>query len=200
MLRNITGRVFATLLAGGLLALTQLSGPATVTTAPSMENVAYPAGVVTTTEMWLDHPTVRAGEANTAHVKVTSSAGTPQGLVTFRVGNYRATKPLVNGQADWSIPTNLDPGTYKVTARFNGQIYRPSGDTAYLTVTNSDGTVAGAEGEAGSANRSGTTEGASNGLPATGSDSNTVLLGVVGAGLVALGGASLIAYRRRTHA
>ncbi|HEX6877952.1 MAG TPA: Ig-like domain repeat protein [Nocardioidaceae bacterium] len=203
MLRSlITGRIFAALLVGGLLALAQLSGPATVTSAPAIESVDYPAGPVTTTEMWLDHPTVRAGEANSAHVKVTSNTGTPQGFVNFRVGRYSKRVPLVNGQADFAIPTNLEPGTYKVTARYNGKLYQSSGDTEYLTVTN--GEVAGS-----SANRPGAAAAdasgdlpadASGDLPATGSDGNSVLFGLIGLGLVGLGAFNLIGHRRRSHA
>ena len=205
MLRSlITGRIFAALLVGGLLALAQLSGPATVTSAPAIESVDYPAGPVTTTEMWLDHPTVRAGEANSAHVKVTSNTGTPQGFVNFRVGRYSKRVPLVNGQADFAIPTNLQPGTYKVTARYNGKLYQSSGDTEYLTVTNDE-----VAGSSSSANRPGAAAAdasgdlpadASGDLPATGSDGNTVLFGLIGLGLVGLGAFNLIGHRRRSHA
>lgn len=194
----IAGRLLAVLVAGGVLAIAQLGAPSLVNASPAIRPVAYPAGVVTTTKLWLDHPAMRAGEANTAHVKVSSSVGTPQGIVTFRVGTHQKSAALVNGEAAYAIPTDLAPGTYRVSARYDGRIYRPSSDTAYLTVANSDNT--GASGAPGgtSAGRAAPTQGTTSaGLPATGADGNTGLFLLIGLGLVALGGFNLMGHRRR---
>ncbi|HEX6246577.1 MAG TPA: Ig-like domain-containing protein [Nocardioidaceae bacterium] len=161
----------------------------------------YPPSVATNTDLRLEKSTVQPGESNTAYVRVTSGAGTPQGTVTFKVaGRPGQTVPLVNGEAVWELPTDLAPGrTYKVTARYNGAgQYRTSLDTAYVTVA--DGDVAGAEGDDdGAAARPATVAGDAAGLPNVGADASTTAAAVAGVALVAGGAFSLAMYRRRSY-
>ena len=209
----LSTRILATLAVLLGLGFAQLSIPSAVA-AP------YPPRAVTNTDLRLDKNRVNPGESNTARVNVTSDAGTPQGSVTFKVSGHAAESvPLVNGQASYSMPTDLRAGqTYRVTARYNGRrLYKPSQDTEYVTVRSDE--VAGSENsrgaqggdgdndddKGGSANRSGPTEGQVKGaegnegvLPSTGSDATTQLVALTGLGLLGAG-AALMLYRRRVR-
>jgi LPXTG-motif cell wall-anchored protein len=212
MFRNqLIAKVAATLVVVGGLALTQLSAPAAMAAPPSTVDPAaspYPPRAVTTTDLRLEKNRMRAGESNTAYVTVSSDSGTPQGRVTFQVSGYQpVTRPLVNGEASYELPGDLEGGrTYQVTARYNGQpIYRPSRDSERLVVQR-DGSVAGEEGERGSgqgANRPGadggdagpaTQEGA---LPSVGAEAGTSVYALAGLGLLGAGAAALLLHRRR---
>ena len=87
----------------------------------------YAASVLTTTDL-------KVG-ARSACATVWSDAGRPRGSVTFSIeGEATATASLVNGTVCVKLP-RLRPGTYQVTARYNGYgRYLPSSDTAYPTV------------------------------------------------------------------
>jgi LPXTG-motif cell wall-anchored protein len=173
----------------------------------------YPASVATTTDLTLERSTVQPGQSNTARATVTAEKGEqPRGTVTFKVaGRPSSTVPLLNGTATYEMPTDLKAGrTYKVTARYNGKgVWKPSMDTAYVTVTDDD-TVAGEEGSRdgeGGANRPGTggdgevqgvdeSEGA---LPSVGSEENTLLYTLLGLGLLGAGAFTLLMLRRRAQ-
>jgi LPXTG-motif cell wall-anchored protein len=200
--KPLNAKVIATLVAVLGLALAPL-GVSTAAASP------YPAGAVTNTDLTLEKNTVSPGEANTAYVRVTSDAGTPEGRVTFKVTGHQAqTVPLVNGEASYEMPRDLEAGKrYRVTARYNGTpVYRPSNDAEWVKVTN--GQVAGNEGEqhrdrdddgAGSGKGNGggvagTQEGT---LPSVGADSTTQIYALAGLGLLGAGVAALLLHRRR---
>jgi LPXTG-motif cell wall-anchored protein len=207
MFRNqLIAKAIATFAVVGGLALTQLG------VAPAAVASPYPPDAVTTTDLRLEKNRMRAGESNTAYVRVTSGAGTPQGRVTFQVSGYQpVTRPLVNGEASYELPGDLKGGrTYQVTARYNGQpAYKPSRDSERLTVYR-DGSVAGEEGERGAgqgANRPGADggdagpaaqEGAQEGaLPSVGAEAGTTVYALAALGLLAAGAAALLLHRRR---
>jgi LPXTG-motif cell wall-anchored protein len=196
--KQLNAKVVAALVAVVGLALAPL-GASTATAQP------YPAGAVTNTDLTLEKNTVRPGEANTAHVRVTSDAGTPKGRVTFKVTGHQAqTMPLVNGEASYEMPRDLEAGKrYRVMARYNGSpVYRPSNDAEWVTVTDSG--VAGEEGQqgrdrddAGGGNGgdvAGTQEGT---LPSVGADSTTQVIALGGLALLAAGAAAMLLHRRR---
>jgi hypothetical protein len=214
MLKNfVLKNVAAVMAAGGVLALTQIAGPALVSSAPSFTKSAYPASVVTKTDLRLDRNRVRPGQKNTARITVTADKGTPKGTVTLTVqGRSPRTKALVNGRVSFAMPRHLKAGrTYRVTARYNGKrIWKPSRDTAFVTVKKrGGGQVLGEEGSrngGGSANRGAPTDGgavagseAQGGLPGVGADSTTQLYALGGLGLLAAGAFSLLMYRRRVR-
>lgn len=220
MLRQFfSKRLASALVAAGVFAIAQFGAPSLATAAP------YPPSVVTSTELTLDKTTVNQGESNTAHVKVSSGAGTPTGTVTFKVAGRQATVTLgPDGTASWDLPTDLPPGaTYNVTARYNGAgVYKPSSDSARVTVENKrgNGQVKGSEGSQGGNNggaggtgengggkgRTAPTTGGlvgedtSGGLPGVGSDAGTMLYGLGGLVLLVAGGFALALNRRRSHA
>jgi LPXTG-motif cell wall-anchored protein len=218
----LTTRVIATLAVLGVAGVAQLVGPGAMAAPPAGGHAVaapYPASVVTNTDLRLAKKRVRPGERNTARVRVTSDAGTPQGTVTFRVSGHAAkTVRLVQGRASYSMPRDLKAGkTYRVTARYNGKrIWKPSKDTEYVKVRKARGEVAGSEGERdesrdgsgsgtddGSANRSAPTQGevqgaeAEGALPNVGSDTSTTVAALLGLGLLAAGGLALVMRRRR---
>ena len=214
MLQRLTKNFVAMLAVGGVLAVTQLGMPGLATAAsPSMAPGDYPASVATTTDLTLEKSTVRPGERNTARATVSAENGEqPQGTVTFKVaGRPSSTVPLWEGTATYQMPTDLKAGrTYKVTARYNGKgVWKPSMDTAYVTVTDDD-TVAGEEGSRdgeGSANRPGTggdgeiqgVDESAGALPSVGSEENTLLYTLLGLGLLGAGGFTLLMLRRRAQ-
>jgi len=211
----LTSRLVAALAAGGVLAIAQLSGPATVASAPALEHVAkYPASVETRTDVRVDRPMMRAGQSNHARATVSSNDGTPKGTVTFKVsGHAPKVVSLSNGHASYTLPSDLAAGkTYQVSARYNGKgVYKSSSDSTQVTVLKGGSGGAGGGGDEG-ANRPGTGAGGSGGgagtsgsdisgaLPATGTDGSTVVFTLVGLGLLGLGAFSLIGRRRHHHA
>jgi LPXTG-motif cell wall-anchored protein len=213
MFRNVlTSRLVAALAAGGVLAIAQLSGPATVASVPALEQVAdYPESVETTTDVRVDHPMMRPGQTNHARATVSSDNGTPKGTVTFKVsGHAPKVVTLRNGHASYTLPSDLAAGkTYTVTARYNGKgQYKPSSDETQVTVVKGGSGGSGGGGDEGDNGANGGGTGGSGGgagapgsgdLPATGSDSNSVVFTLVGMGLLGLGAFSLIG-RRRHHA
>ena len=187
--------------AGALLAVTQVAGVSAASAAwappPDDGECAYPAPVVTNTQVTLDLAVVKAGRANTAHVTVTSDDGPVDGTVTFTMTDQASTTvPLVGGKASYSLPTDLVVGrTYEVTAAANvtGCLV-PSTGKAYVTVEDDD-EIAGVEEEAPPVvNRAAPSSGL---LPGVGAEAGTGLLALGGLGLLAAGLLALARARRR---
>lgn len=198
--------------AGAVLTVAQLGGASAASAAwappPDGEECAYPADVVTTTKVKLDLAVVKAGRANTAHATVTSDEGPVEGTVTFTVAGYASsTVPLVGGKASYALPTDLVAGgTYEVTAAANVTgCLLPSAGSAYVTVRGADDDIAGEDDEAPAAvvNRAAptapTVAPSSGLLPSVGADSGTGLIALGGAGLLAAGMIALLRARRRVH-
>lgn len=200
IMKNVlTNRISAALALFGLLAVMQLF-------VPSAANAAeYGAPVPT--------QTVISGQGRVATVTVSADAGTPTGTVTLTVAGRTYTLTLKGGKASQQLPVNLERGNYVVTARYpgndNGQVeYLPSSDTETYYVR-PYGQVLGVEAyralqAAHGANRSGVSgvdtvnDAQVGGLAATGTSTQTELLGLLGLGLVAAGGASIAVARRRS--
>lgn len=226
MFRNtILKPLLSAIAVGGVLAVAQVSGPGLVTASPAITTVAdYPAGVVTNTDLQLDKSRVAAGESNTARVTVSSGAGAPKGTVTFKVGGHQKTVVLSSsGTASYTMPIDLQAGrTYKVTASFNGGgAWRPSSDSAYVTVagkrggksnskgahaaggssSNGSGSAGHGKGRAAPTTGGGTVAGEqTGGLPLVGSDASTTIYGLGGLVLLGAGGFVLVMHRRRSQA
>jgi LPXTG-motif cell wall-anchored protein len=204
-----TGRLALAAVMGGLLALAQFAVPISATAAPG-----YQSRSVTATHLSIAHQVVKRGNPNSASVRVSSgvtagnaraaAAAAPTGTVTLRVvGVATYTMALRNGRASHSLPTDLKPGTYRVVARYSGNDdFKPSSDSGFYTIKPRTGSVLGEDaGLNGGANRPGAVlgTGAGNptgGLPATGSDLNSELLGLLGLALVG-SGAGVMVWRRR---
>jgi hypothetical protein len=215
----IPGRALAALLVGGTLAVTQLVGPTTVTSAPDLRRVAdYPAKIQTTTDVTLNKRAVRRGQPILARVKVRSGVGTPKGTVTIKLAGRSWTVKLRDGRATKSLPTrNLRANrTYTVRAVYNGtDRFKKSNDADYFTVKkrkNRRGQVAGVEESRGNDNGAGAADNdganrppavagvesdAAAGLGDTGAGSNLGLYGLVGLGLLGAGGLTIVARRLR---
>jgi LPXTG-motif cell wall-anchored protein len=197
---------------GALLAAGQLVAPSGAAAAPD----DYAPRVVTRTDLDIAKALVRRGTNDSASVRVTSGAGTPKGQVTIRVAGVDSwTVTLRNGRARHSLPTNLQPGTYQVTARYHGTSgttavrtaraaaatgYQPSSDSGHYTVKPRNWKVLGEDASAGNgANRPGAVLGSNGGtgLGSTGADGSSELLGLLGLGMVAAGGVVLVTRRRR---
>lgn len=195
--------------AGAVVVVAQLGGMSTASATPADPaegECAYPADVVTTTKVKLDLAVVKAGQANAAHVTVTSDKAPVEGTVTFTVAGYASsTVPLVGGKASYSLPTDLVAGgTYEVTAAANvtGCLV-PSTGSAYVTVKGDEDEIGGEEGETPAAvvNRAAPAAPAvapSSGLlPSVGAEAGTGLLALGGAGVLAAGLLTLVWARRR---
>ncbi len=199
--------------------MAQLAVPSLATAAP------YPPSVVTSTNLTLQHDD---------RPRRPVQHGVTQGFVRVRHAHGHRHlhgrrppgdgHPRPDGTASWDLPTDLQPGaTYNVTARYNGAgVYKPSSDTARVTVENKrgNGQVKGSEGSQGGNNggaggtgengggkgRTAPTTGGlvgedtSGGLPGVGSDSGTMLYGLGGLVLLGAGGFALALNRRRSHA
>jgi hypothetical protein len=133
MIKKVLGKAIAGTMTAGLLMV-----PVAGTVAPQVANVAcnYPDTVATSLKLSVDKSFQRQGERNYARIRVRSGAGTPQGLVTFRVRGVKVdTDRLENGRATFKIPTVGKRGTFKVAAQFYGRCeFRNSSDIAYVTV------------------------------------------------------------------
>ena len=85
----------------------------------------YPASVYTTTRLRLQDHRVRRGERNKAIVKVRSAGrADPRGIVHVTVNrkgrgrSYQVGERLDDGVARVALPRRMNPGRYKVTARY----------------------------------------------------------------------------------
>ena len=73
------------------------------------------------------------GERASLKVKVTSTAGKPDGLVTIKIGKLTVRKTLKEGSVFLTIP-RLDAGTYKISTKYAGSLYFAK-STGKVTVT-----------------------------------------------------------------
>ncbi len=96
----------------------------------------YAADIVTATDLTIDRTSIAPGQTTQAHVTVTSGAGVPPGSVDFQVDDREAsTVALTAGSAAFTIPADLVPGTYTVTATYLAPVcWLPSSDAATLHV------------------------------------------------------------------
>jgi hypothetical protein len=99
-----------------------------------MQVVNIPGGNPTSTSIESSANPATSGQAITFTATVSSALGTPTGIVTFRIGSIVTTGLLINGKATFTIPT-LNPGTYAVTATYNGSGGFQSSTSAVLTQT-----------------------------------------------------------------
>lgn len=138
MIKKVFGKAIAGTATAGLMLV-----PVAGTVAPQVANVActYPDTVATSVKLSVDKSFQRQGEKNYARVKVRSGAGTPQGVVTFRVRGVKVdTDRLWHGRATFRIPTAKSGSTFKVSAHFYGNCeFRNSTDIAYVTVVKKKG-------------------------------------------------------------
>jgi hypothetical protein len=153
-----------------------------------------------------------------------------QGTVTFTFNGEAVDVPVEAGRAETVFTVPTSGGQFNVTASFEGIcVLGTSADTAAEGSSDSAGFVAGVEGtDGGDDTNGGTTGGSSTGgttsgsnragtsagvngvtgdtgsstgsLGGTGVDTQTELYGLIGLGLVAVGGMSLMVHRRRIQA
>jgi hypothetical protein len=129
MLKKLMLRSVASATAvGSVVAMSLAAGPATVSSAPAIKNVActieYQASVATTTTLSLQRSGAQFGVRNAATVTVSrddAGARTPRGSVRiWIVGGPSWTVSLRDGSASVSFPRRLGSGeTYTVRARYN---------------------------------------------------------------------------------
>ncbi len=92
---------------------------------PAFHVLAKP--LPTTTRLTLSATRIKAGHEGTEHLTAqvkAASGGAPTGNVTFKAGSTRLCRvPLRHGQARCTLTARqLRPGTYKITARYGGDI------------------------------------------------------------------------------
>ena len=143
MIKKSLGKALVGTVAAGALAL-----PAATVVAPSMQLMAceYPNSINTTTDVIIEDPLVRPGEA--VHVDVIVDAGgkDPRGRVILTVTGPKGTqvrekkKDVDDGTISFALGSfklgkKQDEKTFRVTARFRGNCrFQNSSGVAYFTV------------------------------------------------------------------
>ena len=203
MFTRIARRV-AVLLGGGLMAATALVAPA-ASAAPSAPSSCpnYSVTASTNTTLSLSPRSPDAGETFTATATVKSGGvAVTGGTVTFKFNGITKTRNVVNGTASVQFRVPSAGGHFSVTASYSGQCLANS--AAVGTSGSRKAIVAGVSASRGGGNGGGGsvagTSAGIGGLAATGANSQTELLGALGAGLVVVGGLALIVHRRRVEA
>jgi hypothetical protein len=200
MLTQTIKRLTAAMFAGGLLAVVPLAMPAANAVPVAAAKCPYNAPVTTTTTLSLSPSTVSRGETFTATAHVTSSVGAPPsgGTVTFTYHGTSKSVPLVGGEASTTF-TATSSGA--VRAVYSGLC---TGGEATVGSSTSGPVILGVEASRGQGGGGGNIAGVSgNGgglLAATGLTSQTELYGLLGVGMVAVGGLTLMVHRRRVQA
>jgi LPXTG-motif cell wall-anchored protein len=198
----------------GLVGVAQAAIPATADAATAVPSVVRAYG---------GPPPIQA-VVNSGGRAATIDFGTGNGRATVTVGGRRFFARVVNGVMTFRFPANLPLGSYPFTARFNGRTFTSTlyvtrfgtviGIEAYRALMRKNGVgtnrggVAGTESESGSNSlgSAGTGGSDSNGsgsgsgsLANTGATTQTELLGLLGLGLLAAGGSSIVIARRRAR-
>jgi LPXTG-motif cell wall-anchored protein len=206
MLSHTAKRIAAASLAGGVLAITPMAMPA-AQAAPPAGCRAYAVQSTTTTDLSVSPAgPYSVGETFTATATVTVD-GTGQapdgGSVLFRYGSVTKTVAVAGGEA--SADFTAKRGRTAISATFSGECL--SGSVANGTSADRQPIVAGVSASRGNGGDSGIAGVSGNGgdsgiagLAATGLDNQTELFGLLGVGMVAVGGLTLVVRRRRVQA
>jgi hypothetical protein len=213
--RSTVKRLATAVAAGGVLAMSPLvMSPASAQPA-DCPNYTIAATTTTTLSVSPANPTV--GDPFTATATVTV-AGLPAsaltGDVTFTYAGESETRAVSGGSA--SATFTAEDGSFTLSATYSGDCL--AGAAAIDPSTDSQAIVAGVEATAGGGNGgsgsnsgpgrsganiggvSGGTGSSTGGLAGTGLDTQTELYGILGVGLVAVGGLTLMVHRRRVQA
>ena len=205
MFSQFARRIAAIIFGGGLLlASSMLLAPA-ANAAPvsGAAKCPYNAPITTTTTLKLSPSSVAKGQSFTATATVTASAGpVPTGTVVFTYGGHTKTGTLVGGKASVTFKATTSGAVRAVyqglCAGGQAAVGSSVSGPVVLGISGSRG-HGGGSGNGGSGTVAGTSAGIG-GLAATGVNSQTELLGALGAGLVVVGGLALIVHRRRVEA
>jgi hypothetical protein len=210
--RTTVKRLATAVAAGGVLAMSPLvMSPASAQPA-DCPNYSIAATTTTTLSVSPANPTVGDPFTATATVEV---AGLPTsaltGDVTFTYAGHSATRAVSGGSA--STTFTAEDGSFTLSATYSGDCL--AGAAAIDPSTDSQAIVAGVEATAGGGNGGGSgsnsgagrpgaviggTGSSTGGLAGTGLDTQTELYGILGVGLVAVGGLTLMVHRRRVQA
>jgi LPXTG-motif cell wall-anchored protein len=214
MFSTTAKRVVAATFVGGIVALSPVVAPAA--NAAPVGCADYIGALTTTTTLTIAPSSgLAVGDTFTATANVTIAGGAPAfpGTVTFTYNNVSKDAPVLPSGDTETVSFQAVQGTNPVTATYQGVC--PGGAAEVLgSSTTSVPVVAGVEanggGNGGNGNggngsvggiSGGTTGGGTvGGLAATGMDSQTELYALLGAGMVAVGGLTLVVRRRRVEA
>ena len=205
MLTQSIKRITAAGFAGSLLAIAPVALPA-ADAAPATGCRQYAVQSTTTTTLSVSpEGPYNVGQSFTATATVTvDGTGAPAqgGDVTFKYGSVSKTVAVSGGSASASFTAKR--GRTPISASFSGECL--AGSVANGTSSDRTPIVAGVEasrgggnGNSGVAGVSGSGGGNVAGLAATGVDSQTELVGLLGLGMVTVGGLSLLVHRRRVQ-
>ncbi|MFI5430084.1 Ig-like domain repeat protein [Aeromicrobium sp. UC242_57] len=101
-------------------ASTATKAPAAPVISISAQTAAVQPDVVASTTA-ISAPTRAYGSAGTANVTVSNTAGRPvTGTITLTGAGAAQTKAVSGGKATFSLPKNLSPKAYTLTAKYNG--------------------------------------------------------------------------------
>jgi len=213
MLSQTAKRIAAAGIAGGVLGIAPVAIPA-AQAAPPQGCPAYAVASTTTTTLSVTPAgPYTVGQSFTATAEVTvDSTGAPvtSGSVLFRYASSTKTVAVSAGKASASFTAKR--GRTPISATFSGECL--VGSVANGTSADRQPIVAGVEASAGGNGNGGGGNGNGNGngiagvdastgiggLAATGLDTQTELFGLLGAGMVAVGGLTLVVRRRRVQA
>ena len=199
MLTHVFTRIAAATFGGGLLAASLLVAPA-ANAVPGVDEPCgtYSDGITTTTVLSIDPDPAVQGETFTATADVTVSEGAAAGSVTFSYGGSDQTVPLTpTGASTGTASADFTAGSdTTITATYNGvcvgQVTPVNSSSDILGIY----AVAGGGGDGGDGGDGGSNLG---GLADTGLDTRTELMGLLGVGLLAVGGLTLMVHRRRVE-
>ncbi len=213
MLTQTIKRLTTATFAGGLLAVSPLAVTAAHAAPPSgCPNYAVQTTTQTSVSISPSNPGV--GQSFTATATITAGgAPVTGGTATFRYGGSAKTDTVVAGEADATFTARR--GRIPLQVTYQGQclagsvsigtsadrmpivagVSASANDSANDTA-NDSGNGAGIAGVSGSGGNGGVL----GGLASTGLDSQTELFGLLGAGMVAVGGLTLLVHRRRVQA
>jgi hypothetical protein len=208
-MRNTTvSRTVAAGFVGALFTLTPLAATS-ANAAPPAGCPTYPSQVTTSITVTTTPTSPSVGQTFTASATVVAdNAPVGSGTVTFGYAGASSTASLSGGVA--STTFQAEEGRLPVTAAYSGSCQTggvalgTSGGRAPLvagvSATRGDGNGGGNGGGSSVAGVSGTRASGVAGLAGTGLNAQTELYGVLGLGLVAVGGLTLLVHRRRVQA
>lgn len=198
MFSTTAKRIVAATFVGGIVALSPIVAPA-ANAAPPQGCEEYQGAITTRTTVTISPSRgLEAGDSFTATANVTAS-GVPVsgGTVTFTYAGDSQSDTVVGGSA--SAGFTAVEGRSNVVATYSGICPGGAGTDVLGSSATRAPVVAGVEAGVGGTG-AGNGGGNVGGLAATGLDNQTELFGLLGAGMVAVGGLTLLVHRRRVQA
>ena len=199
MFSTTAKRIVAATFVGGIVALSPIVAPA-ANAAPPVGCEEYQGAITTQTTVTISPSSgLEPGDSFTATANVTASdVPVSGGTVEFTYASQSDSGSVIGGSAS-AVFTAVE-GRNTVVATYSGVC--PGGADVLGSSASRVPVVAGVEATAGGSGNGGVSgdDAGVGGLAATGLNNQTELFGLLGAGMVAVGGLTLLVHRRRVQA